>query len=296
MDTLMATGADLEGVLRILGQELGMGRGPALEAMIVRLGKGWVPGGKARLWPGLPGLLGTLFTLCQEPLRRGELTPDPILKALANQGIHPLSLPLAGTGKVGIARMVAALGLAEDPLGQRIHGQFASSGAELRITGLTELAELPQGLYVDGNLNMGQTPFRRLPEGLRVSGTLHAPNCPNLETLPASLTGAGGINLRGCPALKSLPAGLAVWRDLTLAKSTLAALPAGLEVRGILDLRGCASWDRVLPADTQLPEEMGTYGYAYRGRIRTDDFPDKDGVSAATYRKWMASQGLKGKP
>jgi len=91
---------------------------------------------------------------------------------------------------------------------------------------------LPEGLSVEGNLDLQDTQIVSLPEGLRVGGSL---------------------DLRDTQ-IKELPEGLQVGGDLDLRGTQITSLPEGLQVGGWLDLRGTQI--RELPKDLQVGGEI----------------------------------------
>ncbi|MBV9125356.1 MAG: hypothetical protein JO112_18530 [Planctomycetes bacterium] len=125
--------------------------------------------------------------------------------------------------------------------------------------------EAPEGLQVQGNLDLSNTPhLTRLPAGLQVR-RLNLSGCTNLTALPAGmkcyqldLQGSGirslpedlqvefKLDLENCPQLRSLPTGLKVGSLVLRGCTALNALPEGLEVY-FLDLQGCTQlqhWPR----------------------------------------------------
>jgi hypothetical protein len=301
LDAIFATGGGFQEALALLEGQAGLAPATALTALL-----GWLKDGRA-LPPtaasfrgALPGFMGCLPALaipCSRHLLKGDLAPQALLDLLAAWGVHPVSFLLAGpTHTATRLDLQAALGLADDPIAQGICGpRTHHGGLDLSLYGQADLTELPAGLGLVGNLKVARTGLRRLPEDLRVVGRLEAHACPLLEGIPDSLAKTlRHLDLSRCVTLKTLPDGLSVKGNLNLAKSGLTTLPPDLMVWGTLDLRGCAAWDRRLPADAILewPWRHSVSGRDVEGVIRTDDFPDKQGTDPRTYRAWMAAHGL----
>ena len=88
------------------------------------------------------------------------------------------------------------------------------------------LDDLPEGLHVDGNLNLDGANIASLPKGTTIGGFLE-------------LYGSG---------ITSLPEGLTIGRDIYLWGVDLTKLPRGLTVLGTLDLTGTKI--------TELPDDL----------------------------------------
>jgi len=103
-------------------------------------------------------------------------------------------------------------------------------------------SKLPKGLTVEWYLNLGDTKLKSLPEGLRVDGDLNLFNCKKLTALPNGLKVKGYLDIQGCTALTELPKGLTVGDSLNLEGCTgLTSLPNGLKVGGSLNLQSCTA-------------------------------------------------------
>lgn len=97
-------------------------------------------------------------------------------------------------------------------------------------------------LIIKDNLDLSETNIKELPQGLEVNGTLNLRNCTSLKDLPQGLKVGESLNLFGCTSLEKLPQDLYVGEDLDLYGCTsLTKLPQGLQVDGSLDLQGCTS-------------------------------------------------------
>lgn len=98
------------------------------------------------------------------------------------------------------------------------------------------LDNLPEGLTVEGNLNLGGTQITALPEGTSVSGYLRLSSTP-ITALPARLSVGGFLDLSETP-IKELSRGLTVGGGIDLCSTEIISLPEGLSVTGFLDLSG----------------------------------------------------------
>ena len=94
--------------------------------------------------------------------------------------------------------------------------------------GGTEIARLPKGLKVSGHLNLAFTPIKTLPEGLSVGGDLYLNNTL-ITALPEGLTIGGDLCLDHT-RIAELPDDLSVGRDLSLSFTKVTTLPKGLTV------------------------------------------------------------------
>ena len=85
----------------------------------------------------------------------------------------------------------------------------------------TVIESLPDGLKVDGNLDLSDTEIRTLPKGLEVGKFLDLRNCTSLTSLPQGLKVGVALDLQNCANLTSLPKGLEVGYDLFINRTTL---------------------------------------------------------------------------
>jgi hypothetical protein len=100
------------------------------------------------------------------------------------------------------------------------------------------------GLFLTGS------PFRHIPEGLRVEGSLNLAST-QVTYLPDGFRVAYDLIL-DFTGFTHLPTGLWVGGSLHLADVPIRHLPEGLHVGGTLDLSTCPHWDGQIPADTFL--------------------------------------------
>ena len=98
----------------------------------------------------------------------------------------------------------------------------------------TYIKKLPNGLTVNGYLNLSESNITELPEGLTVGGYLYLYNTENIK-LPEGLTVKGDLDLSYTRYVK-LPEGLTVGGDLVLFRTRNIKLPEGLTVGGDLNL------------------------------------------------------------
>lgn len=105
------------------------------------------------------------------------------------------------------------------------------------------LENLPSGLEIEGNLDLGWTKIEMLPEGLQVGGDLDLAGS-KITTLSDGLTVGRGLLLYGT-RITTLPKRLSVGRSLDLFTTRVTTLQEGLTVGGDLHLVG--SRVRTLP-------------------------------------------------
>lgn len=98
----------------------------------------------------------------------------------------------------------------------------------------TDIASLPAGLQVGGDLYLKGTSITSLPAGLQIGRGLYLMDT-KITSLPADLKVGGSLTLRNSK-ITSLPAGLQVGGDLYLTYVAITSLPAGLQVGGNLYL------------------------------------------------------------
>lgn len=107
--------------------------------------------------------------------------------------------------------------------------------------------QLPDGLTIGGNLELGNTKITELPSNLTVHGDLNisyfSPNALSspswrsyITKLPPGLRVYGNLDLR-YTYIKELPSDIKVEGDLDLRYSLIKSLPANLKIGGTLDLR-----------------------------------------------------------
>ena len=94
--------------------------------------------------------------------------------------------------------------------------------------------KLPEGLTVEGNLDLSDTPITKLPDGMTVKGDLDLSHTPITE-LPKGMT-VGGFLFADNTPITDLPEGLTVEQGLHLSYTKIFALPEGLKVNNFLHL------------------------------------------------------------
>ena len=138
---------------------------------------------------------------------------------------------------------------------QEAERMMAENNGSLDIRYDTRYTELPEGLTVDGNLDISYTGLRELPEGLMVGGWLDAMGSKikelpeglivgglldvrdsEIRKLPDNLTVGGGLYMNGT-GITELPEGLMVGRDLYIEYTKIKKLPEGLIVDRDLNIR-----------------------------------------------------------
>jgi len=92
-----------------------------------------------------------------------------------------------------------------------------------------------EDLNIKGGLFLEHSNIASLPEGLKIGGNLNLSYTPKLKSLPSDLDVKGDIYLEGS-IIESLPEGLKVGGDLDLTYTDIKSLPKGLEVGGDLHL------------------------------------------------------------
>jgi len=128
----------------------------------------------------------------------------------------------------------------------------------------TAIMALPEGLKVDGYLDLRSTAITVLPEGLKVGGSLDLSYLAAITALPEGLEVGGFLGLSST-AITALPKGLKVGESLYLGNTAITALPEGLTVDGNLSLNGAAI--------TSLPEGLKVAGYLDLGNTAITALP-----------------------
>ena len=113
---------------------------------------------------------------------------------------------------------------------QKAERMMAENNGNLDIRYDTRYTELPEGLTVDGNLDISYTGLRELPENLTVGGGLYMEHT-KIKKLPEGLTVDGDLNIRNTE-IKELPEGLTVDGNLDISYTGLRELPENLTVGG----------------------------------------------------------------
>lgn len=135
-----------------------------------------------------------------------------------------------------------------------------------------DMAALPDGLHVGGNLYLDKPGISELPEGLHVDGDLYL-DCTEITTLPKRMHVGGKLSMVCSSVTKmpeklyvggdlviedtqitSLPDELYVGGDFSLGSTSVSALPNGLIVGGNLDLEEAKI--RVLPEGLSIGRNL----------------------------------------
>ena len=106
--------------------------------------------------------------------------------------------------------------------------------------------------YYRGNLDLHGTSITSLPDGLVVDGNLDLEDCTGITSLPNDLAVGGLLDLSGT-GITSLPNDLVVGGNLDLYNTSITFLPNDLTVGGNLYLRGTSI--------TSLPNDLAVGGY-----------------------------------
>ncbi|MGH2611837.1 MAG: NEL-type E3 ubiquitin ligase domain-containing protein [Rhabdochlamydiaceae bacterium] len=161
-------------------------------------------------------------------LQENIYTPESFLKILENQGHFPAHFTVKGNLILSNRTDLSAL-----PEGLHVEGALDLSFAD----GIT----LPEGLYVKGDLILnGFYKLKALPERLHVGGGLYLYNCDALIALPKEFYVGGNLDFGNCCNLMALPEGLHVKGHLSLYRCIrLTALPKKLQVEGNLNIFDC---------------------------------------------------------
>ena len=114
------------------------------------------------------------------------------------------------------------------PNGLKVDGDL-----DLRYTNITSL---PTDIQVKGDLDLRNSSIKSLPTDLEVGGSLFLINS-QIEKLPDNLIVNGGLDLDNCKNLQELPNGLKVKNSLDLQDTNIRFLPSDLEVGTNLNLR-----------------------------------------------------------
>lgn len=127
-----------------------------------------------------------------------------------------------------------------------------------------DVNRLPNGLSVNGDLDVSYTSIIKLPDNLTIKGKLIAKDT-NINLLPKNLKVGGSIILSESKITK-LPDNLTVAGDLNIAFTKIRKLPNNLTVKGDLDLSGSDITD-FSPA----PRVTGDIDLSYTEKLRTMD-------------------------
>lgn len=126
------------------------------------------------------------------------------------------------------------------------------------LTG-SKVTKLPENLTIEGNLYMEDCAIEEIPPSISVEGCIYAENS-QLKILPKGLKVGGSLNLAHTQvteipedlkringsltivdtAITKLPEGLVIGQSLVALDSQLQSLPEGLKVGGSLDIRNTA--------------------------------------------------------
>jgi hypothetical protein len=117
-------------------------------------------------------------------------------------------------------------------------GRRLTKGMDLNGAWVTAL---PEGMAIQGNLNLQFSQIRALPEPLRVDGDLILRDTP-IATLPDGLVVGANLWLEGSGVV-ALPKALRVGGHLGLDGAAIRDLGPGLTVGKHLQLRGCPNWN-----------------------------------------------------
>jgi hypothetical protein len=131
--------------------------------------------------------------------------------------------------------------------------------------GGTAITELPANLHVTDSIDLRWTPVRSLPKGLVVPLTLALSGCVDLVRLPEGLrvgtNGMGHLELKGCADLEELPQGVVVAGMLDLRGTGVRRLASDLSVGDLL-------LDSACPLFRLTDAEILKIAPGIRGRIR----------------------------
>ena len=137
----------------------------------------------------------------------------------------------------------------------------------------SEIKELPEGLIVGGSLDVRDSEIRKLPENLTVGGGLYMEHT-KIKKLPEGLTVDGDLNIRNTE-IKELPEGLIVGGALDISDTEIKELPEGFMVGGWLDVRGSEI--------RKLPERLTVGGSLYMKGTEIKELPESLVVGGYIY-------------
>ncbi|MCZ7860907.1 PcfJ domain-containing protein [Agrobacterium salinitolerans] len=176
------------------------------------------------------------------PIRRYLETLKPYLE---RSGLA-LNVPVSRLGFV-IDKHGTWHSIHELPDGLEIDGNLDVSG--------TDLLDLPMGLVVSGDLYANGTRLRGLPDGLSVGGSIHLAQS-RIQNLGNTTIVRGDLNLAGAHIML-LPVGLEVHGSLDVGDSAVQALPEGLFVAHSLDIS--ATHIEALPESIHIGVKLEMY-------------------------------------
>jgi hypothetical protein len=152
-------------------------------------------------------------------------------------------------------------------------GLAVDGDLDLRNTSITQL---PDGLAVGGSLNLSDSNITHLPDDLTVGGYLDLSNT-KITQLPDGLTVGRILDLSNTP-ITQLPDDLAVGGDLDLSNTKITHLPNGLKVGRILDLSNTPI--------TQLPDDLAVGGNLYLSYTKITQLPEGLTVGGNLYLRY----------
>ena len=211
-----------------------------------------------------------------------EVQDEKIVQLQGKQNAPPLHkyldvlIPYICASGLGVDIPASHLGHVIDvdgvwhPLDNMPEGLMVEGYLDLRNTRITTL---PKGLTVKGHLDLALTPIKTLPEGLSVSGDLYLNNTP-IEALPRDLT-VGRILQLSETKVVTLPDGLSVNGNLHLDDTPIASLPKGLTVEGTLYLNNTNI--------TALPDDLVVGRNIYLKNTRIVGLPESLKVGKDLY-------------
>lgn len=137
---------------------------------------------------------------------------------------------------------------------------------DLKLADKDPVNDLPDGLIIEGSLDLSETRLQMLPERLNIAGDLKLSGCLNLNFLPRSLHVGGSIDLSKS-GIKRLPERFQVSNNLNLSNSMIKVLPDYLQIGGKLKLSGCNI--------IELPKNLQVGRHLNLSNCRLQEFPPK---------------------
>lgn len=117
----------------------------------------------------------------------------------------------------------------------------------------SDVEELPDNLYVSGNVVLTGSKITKLPENLEIKGDLYMEHC-NIEEIPSSISVGGAIHASDS-TLKKLPERLKVGGSLFLSKTHVEMIPDSIKsINGSLVIESTAI--NALPKDLVVAESL----------------------------------------
>lgn len=192
--------------------------------------------------------------------------------------------------------------LADLPVGQRViegdvlcYGDIAKDVAEA----------IPEGLQINGELNLSGIQMKSLPAGIKVEGNVFIGGGSVIESLPPDLQVGGTLSIAGS-SIVGIPPGFSTNGNVYIMSDKMTSLPPSLKVGGELIIRNCPVPE--IPAGLQVGKSIAIKqspefkklpnDLTVNGNLRLEGTGLRTLPSNLTVKGylWMSEQGVDGLP